>query len=498
MSSRTCYIVLVFITFVKCNEVSNYWNRRNQLLETERIMAVGGDIVLNKEEIVANKLLLKIKLEELNAGHLNESDFYPAKHFFESSDNITKLSKVFSVIRKMPKGACLHTHITASGSLDYILNLTYTENLYGCLHYGIFRLHFFKPGSQSDYCHWKLLKDLRSNRSFDTWLKEQLTLKTDNFKEKYMSAESVWNKFKGTFSTKYYFLSYRPVFESYIYKTLKEFYMDNITYVEFRGSILPLYELNGTTYSAAQFIEILNNTVEFFKSDYPDFLGVRYIYSFYRDISNNTFIDCINEYLLLKKQFPSFIAGFDLIGYEDKARPLQNFVYQLQKYKEDVKLFLHAGETNWYGFTDMNLIDAILLNATRIAHSLSLHKHPIAMKLIKQLDIAIEITPISNQVLMFINDFRNHPATGLIADGYSLVIGNDDPGVWGAVGVSYDWYMVFMAMTSQNAGLEFLKKIAINSFNYSSMDQLEKVRALQLFEHQWQRFIRQMNLKETL
>lgn len=492
--TTTCCIYAILCVVVQCNKVSNdYWKIRNELLETEKSMIVGGDINLIDDEISANDLLLRIKSIELRRGHLNDSEFYPAQHFFKSSMKINKHSRVFSVIKQMPKGACLHTHLTASASADFVFNMTYADNLYGCMYMGIFRLHFFEPGTLSDYCEWQLLKTLRNNSSFDDWLRDQLTLKIDNYEKVYTNAQTAWNKFKATFSTKYYFISYRPLFECYVYESLKEFYMDNITYVEFRGAVLPLYELNGTRYTATEFMEIFESTVQRFKNDYPQFLGIKYIYSYYRNISNTTFLNCINEYLQLKEQFSSLIAGFDLVGYEDEGRPLQEFVYELRKHRKDMKLFLHAGETNWYGYTDINLVDAVLLNSTRIAHGFSLHKHPEVMKLIKERDIAIEITPISNQVLKFIDDLRNHPAASLIARGFPLVIGNDDPGAWGANGVSYDWYMVFMAMTNEKAGLEFLKKLALNSIHYSSMENFEKNTALKMFKNQWQYFICKLN-----
>lgn len=494
-----CYINAIACLTVRCNEVSNdYWKTRNELLEAEKSTAVGGDIKLTEDEVSANELLLRIKGLELRRGHLNNSEFYPAQHFFKSGKKISKHSRVFSVIKDMPKGACLHTHLTASASLDFIFNLTYADNLYGCMYLGIFRLHFFEPGMHSDYCDWQLLKTLRYNSSFDSWLKDQLTLKTDNHEKVYTNSQIVWNRFKAAFSTKYYFLSYRPIFESYVYESLKEFYMDNITYVEFRGSILPLYELNGTRHTAIEFMRILKGTVQRFKNDYPQFLGIKYIYSYYRNISNTTFVNCINEYLYLKEQFPSLIAGFDLVGYEDEGKPLRDFVYEMQKYGSDLKLFLHAGETNWYGYTDINLIDAVLLNATRIGHGFSLYKHPEVLKLIKERDIAIEVCPISNQVLMFVKDFRNHPAAFLIAQGFPLVVANDDPDAWDAKGVSYDWYMMFMAMTNENAGLELLKKLALNSIHYSSMENFEKDVALQLFKNQWQYFIHKLKIMYDL
>ena len=47
---------------------------------------------------------------------------------------------------------------------------------------------------------------------------------------------------------------------------------------------------------------------------------------------------------------------------------------------------------------DLNIVDAILLNTTRIGHGYALSKHPQLMKLVKDRNIAIEVCPISNQV----------------------------------------------------------------------------------------------------
>lgn len=59
----------------------------------------------------------------------------------------------------------------------------------------------------------------------------------------------------------------------------------------------------------------------------------------------------------LQSNFPEFIAGFDLVGQEDKGRPLIEFAEKLLKFPEDVNFFLHAGETNWLGCSsDENLV----------------------------------------------------------------------------------------------------------------------------------------------
>lgn len=69
-------------------------------------------------------------------------------------------------------------------------------------------------------------------------------------------------------------------------------------------------------------------------------------------------------------------AGFDLVGYENKLRPLIDYIEPLLRFKDRQKelgiiipYIFHAGETLGDGSkADMNLYDAILLGTKRIGH----------------------------------------------------------------------------------------------------------------------------------
>lgn len=200
----------------------------------------------------------------------------------------------------------------------------------------------------------------------------------------------------------------------------------------------------------------------------------------------------------MKKKFPTYTAGFDLVDNEHTNYSLLRFANRLNKISSSIALLFHAGETNWYGINaDENLVDAILLRTKRIGHAYTVTKHPLILEIIKQRKIAIEICPISNQMLGLVKDLRNHPASVLFAGSYPVVVSNDDPSVWGAKGLSYDFYEAFMGIMSAKADIRALKQLAMNSLEYSFFGENEKLKAFNLFNKQWSSFIRELIIDDT-
>lgn len=106
-----------------------------------------------------------------------------------------------------------------------------------------------------------------------------------------------------------------------------------------------------------------------FVNDHPGFFGVKLIYAPLRLVSKETVDNYLKTMMQLKEAYPDFVAGFDLVGQEDKGQPLFVFADKLKAANSEIRFFFHAGETNWNGVvTDINLFDAVLLNTKRIGH----------------------------------------------------------------------------------------------------------------------------------
>jgi adenosine deaminase CECR1 len=88
---------------------------------------------------------------------------------------------------------------------------------------------------------------------------------------------------------------------------------------------------------------------------------------------------------------------------------------------------------------------------------------------------------------------RNHPATILFSDNYPVVISSDDPSFWESTPLTHDFYEAFLGIASAHQDLRVLKKLALNSLNYSSMSASELETARLKWSEKWDHFIHEVN-----
>uniref|UniRef100_A0A1I8PKD4 Adenosine deaminase n=1 Tax=Stomoxys calcitrans TaxID=35570 RepID=A0A1I8PKD4_STOCA len=481
-----------------------YKSLRDIFFRYEESKSFGADIELTQMELNANQIIMEVKTKEFEEGMIVPHLFTPSQHFFTVLDEIRE-SPLFQYISKMPKGGVLHAHDTALCSTDYLVELTYRENLWVCQNSTTKSMVSFKfsknkpePSDLEDDCTWELMskvRELNGAKPVDEYLREHLTLYPV---QKFEDNNQAWQQFMGIFGLLDGLLLYAPVWADYYYNALEEFYADGVQYLEFRSTLPILYDLDGNKYTEMDTVDIYKQTLDKFMAANPGFIGSKLIYAPLRNVDDATMEHFVRTCIEIKKKYPDFLAGFDLVGQEEPGRPLKDFIPQLLSIPDDIDFIFHAGETNWFGSSvDENLIDAVLLGTKRIGHGFALVKHPLVLQMVKERNIAVEVNPVSNQVLQLVADFRNHPCSHFFADNYPVVISPDDPSFWKASPLSHDFYIAFLGIASAHSDLRLLKKLALNSIAYSSLTPDQKVEAMHKWQTQWDIFISNVVNGET-
>ncbi|KAL5291028.1 CECR1.2 family protein [Megaselia abdita] len=499
MSSVTTLLIVILLVVNEsfpqslADDLDIFRKDKELLLKYEFSMTLGYKLSLNPLEQLANEVITKAKRKEIDEGFFDPAKFGPSFHFFESLAKIQE-SSLYKLVKKMPKAGILHSHDSALGSTQIMIDLTYKEFCWICFHKDEnveFMFSRKQPKTTKNCDNWQLMEDYRKNGGMsDEELSKKLTLYP---KSNHTDVNDVWNHFQPIFAAVGGIIGYKETFLEYIEKTFQELFDDGVQYVELRSSLYELYDLDGNYMPRSETAKVIEKVVEDFIKKNPSFIGAKVIFSKSRRTEPISVEEYLNEAVTLKSQFPNFMCGFDLVGQEDLGKPLQEFIPELLSKTDSMNYFFHAGETNWYGTTtDENLFDAVLMLPKRIGHGFALNKHPLIVDIIKHNDICIEVNPLSNQVLHLVKDLRNHPAAYFIANNIPMVVSSDDPGFWGAAPLSHDFYVTFLGIASVHADLRLLKQLAINSIQYSCMSPNEKTVAFQKWRSSWNLWIKEV------
>lgn len=234
-------------------DLSQYERLRKELINSEMKTTFGSDIILNKKEEQANKIIMDAKKDELNVGFQKPHLFNPSRHIFEVLD-VVKESKLFQIIQKMPKGSVLHAHETALCSADYVVSLTYWPDLWQKTSRISNEIEGFKfsreqPKSlnNSDDSVWRRVDDVRAEMGasiYDEHVRSLFTLFDKNVDPRiqFRDVNEVWKRFMVIFAKVSPLLLYVPVRKAYYKQALKEMHDDGVQYLEFRGSLTKVFD----------------------------------------------------------------------------------------------------------------------------------------------------------------------------------------------------------------------------------------------------------------
>jgi adenosine deaminase CECR1 len=452
-------------------DAAAYRAARERLVREEHARRLGAWLVLTPEEEAASRRLEALRKAEEE----RTREYFPPAHSFllEKTKRTIDESPLLDVMRRLPKGGILHVHGSAGGDLHWIVaEAIRRPDCYlfvgeeGPVAKGALRISPTPPGGD-----WRPTLELRKQApdpaAFEDEVFRSLTLGEED-----RESPDIWQEFGNCFQRIGGLLADPGLHDGHWRRMLEGLIAENVQYVEFRG--WPVNEA----------------IVQHARRRDPDF-AVAFIPSGGRSNDHDTIKASLERVLEARERDPGRVKGFDLVEEEDHTHGNLYFLEDLLAARREAErrgftlpLYLHSGETS--RAASENLYDAILLGARRIGHGLALVRHPLLMEMVRQRNIAVEVCPISNQVLGYVPDLRSHPAVAYLNAGIPIVLSPDDPGVMRHT-FSHDFYEAFMAW---NLDLRDLKQLARGSLLHSAMDESEKHRALAEWDVRWGVFVR--------
>lgn len=479
----------------KTVEKSTYQQNWLQAEKENEAVAFDADLKLSDAEKTLDKKLLQIREQFLADTEKQKISLY--NQSFNQIKPLIERSQLFEVIQSMPKGSLLHTH--SGGITDVKWVISTAKEYKECYVYDqidndpfIFgQLAFFQDG-KAPKGFVNLNKKLAEHPEFEKELQELLILKRDQL----CTYSDYWIEFEKRFKRISLLLPYRPFFKQYYLKGFQDLAKDKVQNLEIRFIFEELYDFQHGKYPLKTSVADLQDIVKEMHQSNPEF-SLKLIYSSFKFLNPDQIEEQLTTAFELKKEFPDMISGFDLVADEAAGHSINSFQKNwgtlnelTKKYGVGMPLFLHAGEST--SVLNKNILDIGLLNNQRIGHGLNLIYFPKTMELIKKQNKLVEVSPISNQVLGYVSDLRNHPARVLLSNGIQCSINSDDPSVYGYEGLSYDFWVAFVYW---ELDVKALKKLVFNSINYSSLSETEKKKALTHLNKEWNDFIQKANSK---
>ncbi|OTB09468.1 hypothetical protein M426DRAFT_316018 [Hypoxylon sp. CI-4A] len=362
------------------------------------------------------------------------------------------------------------------------------------------------------------------------WPKDiELAFRDSEYRHIRERATRAWEKFNGRTRMMKGLFNYEKAFRTYTRKCLEEFVRENVQYAEIRPNFMKSNQVlrddgNGS-FDNFGLMRIIIEEYESFMRDIGDmdedgqirenrkldplgnaiysdnkdiplgngftpcFGGMKVIYCTPRSFSKPLVKEALDECIQMKKKWPQYIAGFDLVGEEsyDKRYPLRYFEEEFRQFQDDcsreqldIPFLFHCGETP--DDIEGNIECALDLKAKRIGHGYALPNKPDIMKQMKIRGVCVEACPISNMVLGLVERMNEHRIYELLAHEVHCTLNSDNGTLFNST-LSHDFYEVMVG--NQDMNLYGWHQLARWSIDHSCLSQVERERILVEWNRRW-------------
>ena len=439
-----------------------YSKARNALVKAERNLGFTATAQPTDLEEKASLIVEAIKTWEETNMHMIHDDgsgFEAAHKYLHGIETIQK-SAVLEIAKRAPKGALLHCHLEAMlrPHESLLIDARNQKNLYIQTDAPLVSKGFFAhalpsfqllaedpapiatantfsksyiPGSLMKYSSF-LEQVPGGAQKAEDWIASKIVLHAKDAYHAEQTVDGIWSHVMRTFIVLRGLFNYESAYKNHFRRVIWSLARDGIMYVELRISMhYGNYARRDDGTANLDHKEMVQLLADVLSEELPkmkveglQFIGARFIFTAFRSCTKDEMLWCIDDCIALKQAFPDLICGLDMAGPENAGHPLSFFIPELLLFRRkcddlglDIPFIFHAGETlDHGGEVDSNLYDAILLGTKRIGHGYSLTKHPLLMQLCKEKKIAVEICPISNEVLGLCPTIKNHPLPVLLSN----------------------------------------------------------------------------------
>ncbi|GMI12835.1 hypothetical protein TrVE_jg968 [Triparma verrucosa] len=489
---------------------AEYLELRQDILDKVSGMAFDGSMSLTQIEATLDEKLRNARDDYIRTAR-HAHTFEPHKYFYEWDLEELHGSQLWKVMSSLPKGSALHLHSGSSGSVDWIVEEgiymdgghVYWEDddLTRCIEpIGGQEVECGSSGTAAPlikgtmafypsnvtvpkgfYCAKSLDSSSSSSRDSGSDFRKQLrSLLTSNESLKDMDSSQAWEFFNKIFVRVGPVMSFRPFYFSYLINTFQVHWDDNVQHIEIRSlvgtnGLGDLFDFSADgirVYSGDDVVDTYRKALKQFQADVTPFFTMKLIISSLRVLDPETIEGDVQEAVDLFTRHRDLIIGFDLVAEEDPNHRTLDYLdvwMELLKHEErlglELPLYFHDGESNDRNNT--NMIDAVMLGSKRIGHGINSYFFPALFDQMREQGIVLEVNPISNQVLRYVDNLELHPVNGFLAEGINVVIAADDPGAFGYTGLSYDWWAALVAF---QLDLRSLKQLCNNSLEFSGLE----------------------------
>ena len=383
-------------------------------------------------------------------------------------------SPLYDIFRKMPKGRLMHAHIEASFDMRYMLSLALS-----CPD-----VYVFTAPETSEFRHMQLAhrmwfegpvpagwENLQAAVAAQPELKEKIFVMCTSDKENI--DENIWPKFEAIFDRFKAINNYKPFFVKIYTEVLSRMAEEGLLGVDFRYISQTIFDEDGRRLSGDEYVDLVCEIAAKVRESYPWF-HVNLIYSYYKGVPADTVPERLAFARHLQEKYPDVFIGFDMVGDEDCGKDLLYYGPVLRD--AGVPVIMHAGES--LNPDNRNIVYALDLGIRRLGHGMNLYRYPEVEARVKALGVMLEVCPLSNQLLGYVPDLRQHPAVGYIKRGLNVTIGSDDCAIFDTAFITDDLLLAYLCWDLSFADI---KRCLLNSLQGDA-------ELIAIFEEQWKAF----------